>query len=169
MNANTKWLTGLVAFLVLINIALLTFIWLKKGSGQPPLRGDARDYLIKELSLNESQVKSFDNLRKGHFEKVHQYREQMRELKDSFFNQLQGPRNAQTDTLAQRIGGLQTKLDLETFDHFSQLRALLNGEQIKKFDQVIQEVLRTMGPGEGPPPPKGGLHPGPPPLGSPPR
>ena len=64
------------------------------------------------------------------------------------------------DTSAQIIGAIQTKIDLETFSHFSQLRSLLNVEQKEKFDKVIQQVLRNMGP-RGGPPPGGRRRPGP--------
>jgi hypothetical protein len=76
----------------------------------------------------------------------------MRSLKDQLFNQLKGPHISAVDSLANAIGTLQAKLDLETFDHFSQLRAILTKEQAIKFDDVIQDVLRTMAPKQGPPP-----------------
>ena len=93
----------------------------------------------------------------------------MRGLKDEFFSQLSAPRNANTDTLAQRIGIVQAQIDLETFDHFSQLRSLLNEGQAKKFDNVIQDVLRTMGPRQGPPPGGQRRRSGDPPPGDPPH
>ena len=155
MNAKAKWLIVLITLLALINIVLLATIWLKKDAGEfSERRGDARDYLIKSLSLNEAQIKSFDSLRKEHFERMNQYQEQMHGLKDDLFNELNHSPNAHTDTLAQRIGIVQTKIDLETFEHFSQLRFLLNEEQTKKFDTIIRDVLRTMVPRGGPPPRK---------------
>ena len=106
--------------------------------------------------MNDKQIKTFDSLRNGHFQKINHYREEMRGLKDSFFSQLRSPMSPRTDTLARRIGSLQTKMDLETFDHFSQLRSLLNEEQSKKFDNIIQDLLRTMDRRVGSPPPEGG-------------
>lgn len=157
MNKTTKWLVGLVAVLVVANIALVATIWLKKqdATAQPAARGDARDYLISSLSLNNAQVKSFDSLRKEHFERMRGYQNGMHRLKDALFEQLKWPRNAQADSLAKKIGDLQATIDLETFEHFSQLRNLLNSQQSQKFDSTIQEVLRTMAPG-GPRPPRPG-------------
>jgi periplasmic protein CpxP/Spy len=170
MTTKTKWLAAFIAVLVLTNLGLMIFIWSEKEESRipPPIR-DAREYLVKTLALDDTQLETFDSLRKIHFEKVSSYRKEMRGLKDEFFSRLSAPRSADTDTLAQRIGIVQTKIDLETFDHFSQLRSLLNKEQTKKFDNVIQDVLRTMGPRQGPP--QGGQHrrPGDLPPGDPPH
>ena len=170
MNTKTKWLAVLITVLVLTNLGLMIFIWSEKEENRlpPPIR-DAREYLGKTLALDDKQLQSFDSLRKIHFEKVTNYRKEMRGLKDEFFSRLSAPRNAKTDTLAQRIGIVQTKIDLETFDHFFQLRSLLNKEQGEKFDNVIQDVLRTMGPRQGPPPGGQRRRPGDPPPGDPPH
>jgi hypothetical protein len=55
-----------------------------------------------------------------------------------------------------------------TFRHFQQVRNLCNETQKKKFDTVIQQVLRMIAPPQGkpqgPPPRRGeGMHDGPPP------
>ena len=150
---------GLVAALIVANLVLVATLWLKKEETTKPPQGDARDYLAKSLSMNEKQLQAFDELRKGHFERLRSYRQETRRLKDALFEQLKWPRNAQADTLAKKIGEVQTQIDLETFEHFSQLRELLTAEQAKKFDNTIQEVLRTMRPG-GPPPGRRGEGPG---------
>ena len=101
------------------------------------------------------------------------YRNEMRKLKDGLFEQLKWPANAQIDTLTRKIGELQTIIDKETFNHFSQLRELLNKDQAEKFDNTIQDVLRTMGREgrpDGPPPPhREGMLGGPPPVEGPPH
>jgi Spy/CpxP family protein refolding chaperone len=162
MNKATRWLVGLVAVLVVANIALVATIWLKKdGAGkQLPFRGNARDYLVKSLSLNEAQVQAFDSSRQGHFERVKQYKDQLHSVKDRFFDLLSDSRPDSTKerlklALQEKAGELQGKLDAETFNHFYQLRSTLNPSQKQKFDSTIQEVLRTMAPA-GPHPPRPG-------------
>jgi hypothetical protein len=125
MNKQTKWLIGLVTALIIINVVLVAILWLKKDSNTQLPRGDAKDYLTKTLSLNKEQQISFDRLRKDHFERMRDLQEEMRHLKDSFFNQLSQP-NSKPDSIAKQIGEQQTKIDLETFDHFSKLRSILN-------------------------------------------
>lgn len=155
-------MVGLVAVLVVANIALAASIWLKKDETAKPQeqRGDARDYLIKSLALTKAQIKSFDSLRKSHFERMRRYREQMRQAKDALFAQLKQPPHSEADGLAKRIGELQATMDLETFEHFSSLRSVLTLQQAQTFDNTIQEVLRTMAPGGQRPPRPGEGMPG---------
>ena len=151
--------------LVILNIALVAMVWLKKGEVREPApRGDAKDYLVNELSMDKQQVEQFDEMRRGHFDRIRNYRDETRMLKDKLFDGLMTGRNAATDSIAKRIGELQSEIDIETFDHFSKLRAILREDQQKKFDDIIQEVLRTMGPRRGPPP---GRRDGPPGNGPP--
>lgn len=187
MQKGTKWLIGLVAALVVINIALVAIIWLKKdeptpGTTAPQGRGDARDYLVKTLSLTELQVRLFDSLRKGHFERINEYKKQIRFIKDRLFGMLNERDTNKINrelnvAFREKLGELQTEIDLETFIHFREFRSLLNEQQQEKFDNVIQDVLRTMGreghPRNGPPG-RDGLPPhqlpgGPPPHDGPPH
>lgn len=162
MNKTIKWLVGLVAALLVINIGLVATIWVKKDQAgkQLPMRGDARDYLVNSLSLTDNQVKNFDNLRQEHFQKIREYQTTMRFLKDKLFGLLNEKDTTVVKTqinnyLQQKIGETQAKIDIETFNHFYQLRSTLSEQQKQKFDSTIQQVLRTMAPRGGamPPPP----------------
>lgn len=186
MSKTTKWLVGLVAVLMVVNIALLATIWLKRNgtTGPPAFKGNARDFLVDTLSLNDSQVRNFDSLRQAHFKKIDDDKRKLLFLRDRLFALLSEKDTSRIKTqikdfLQQKIGEVQADIDLETFRHFYQLRSTLNEQQKQRFDSVIQNVLRTLDPrGNGPggpmpheaPPDEGrdGMLP-PPPNGPPPR
>jgi hypothetical protein len=157
MNKQSGWVLALVVVLITVNIALIATLWLKKDHNPVYPPRDAKNYLVESLSLTTDQVNSFDSLRKEHFERMKGYQDEMRHLKDNLFSRLNQP-NANPDSLSQKIGELQGRIDLETFDHFSKLRSILNEGQKNKFDNIIQDVIRTMGPRGGPPPPEGPPH-----------
>lgn len=180
MNKTTKWLVGLVAVLVVANVALITSVWLRKDAtaSRPAFKGgDARDYLVNSLSLTDAQTQTFDSLRKEHFETIAQYKSTMRFLKDRLFRLLSEKDTNRikaqiTGYLQDKIGDVQAKIDLATFNHFYQLRSTLREEQKQKFDSAVQNILRTLDPPanhpEGlPPPGRDGMLP-PPPEGAPP-
>ncbi len=153
MKKQTKWLVGLVALLMIANIGLVATIWLHKdyviNSSRPR---DARDYLVKTLELDEGQVKAFDSLRKVHFERMDEKKKMVQFLKEKLFhllgeNQTSEAKNKLMMDITKIIGELQEDIDREIFDHFSQLRLLLNDQQKKKFDTTIQQVLQNLGPG----------------------
>ncbi len=154
MNTRGKWLIGLVVILVILNITLLATIWLKTAhSDNVAPRGDARNYLVTSLLLDEAQIKAFDSLRTGHFNRIRMFKDEMRQLKDQLFDQLSQPGSIRIDTLAQQIGVCQSKIDIETFNHFLTLRMLLHPQQIGLFDRVIRDVLHAPPPDNAPPPP----------------
>jgi hypothetical protein len=151
--SKSTWLLTAVIILAAINVVTLGFLWF--GRRNPPPRHDARNFIISELQLNATQVHQFDSLRKIHFATVDALRDEVHQLKDQFFSRLP-QRSSTVLQLADSIGNAQTKIEISTFEHFQALRDLCTPQQQQKFDRIIQEVLRTMGPGpgEGPPPPR---------------
>ncbi|MDB5252237.1 MAG: hypothetical protein JWP27_1406, partial [Flaviaesturariibacter sp.] len=150
-STRPNWLVIGIAALALLNIALLAVIWLNRSpddaapaANSTAPRGDARNMLIKELALDSNQVARFDSLRTTHFAEIQGLRDQMRSAKDALFEGLQKESNAPQEA-ARRIGDLQARLDLATYSHFAQLRALCNEDQKKTFDKIIGNVLRGMG------------------------
>jgi protein CpxP len=158
-SKNNLLVIGVIA-LALVNLGLLAFIWIKRPENQPRQGmppGTGRDVLIKDLSFDPAQARRFDTLRTQHFNLIKNYREETRRLKDAFFGQLKEGKGS-PDSLARQIADLQEKIDLATYHHFESVRNLCTDDQKKKFDNVIEDVIRNMGapgrrpPGDGPPP-----------------
>jgi periplasmic protein CpxP/Spy len=138
--------------LAVLNLTFLAYIWFERSDRKrPDAPKDARDYLVRELNLNVAQQRHFDSLRQGHFEQMQRDREEMRKLKDAFFGQLKNAGDTIPAALAQEIGAVQARIDLNTFHHFAALRRICTDEQQKKFDDIIQNVLKNLG-RPGPPP-----------------
>lgn len=173
-NRN-KW--GTIAFLLLValNIATLSAFWIlrDKRDGPPPaIRGGVTEFLVKELQLDSVQKEQLLQLVQDHRRQVRDLRRNNREAKDSFFALLKEPQidDATLANAARNATLPEQMMDIYTFRHFQQVRALCNEVQKRKFDAIIQEVLRMSappppgGPGgrEGHPPPPGEGHPPPP-------
>lgn len=136
----------IVGLLILLNIALIMRISFQRNLEPPRGRNqDAKGILVKELSLNSSQVKSFDSLRAIHFREIGVLQQEMRLLKDSFFNNLHD-QSASPDSIAVAIGQVQSKIEIATYRHFAAVRNLCSPEQQQKFDNIIHDILRNMGP-----------------------
>jgi len=164
---KNKMIGWLVLLLVLLNAATLTKLWLDKGrQGPRGNRGRSEDLLTKELSLNESQIKQIENLRKNHFRKMENIRSEQHKTRKSL-HELWQKNDVQTEVnvLTSKIGDLQESMEFETYNHFSSIRKLLTDEQKLKFDTIIHDVMRKgdrnmEGPPIGPegqrgPPPRG--------------
>lgn len=136
MQKKTKWLIGLIAALVVVNIALMMSIWLKNDGGKTP---DTRNFLAQDLNLEKRQEKVFDSLRMGYFERMYQYKKKMQFVKERLFDLLKDEqknnqiKNQMADYLREKIIEIQEKMDKETFDHFSRLSVMLNKDQQQNF------------------------------------
>jgi protein CpxP len=158
-NRN-KWLT--VAFLVLValNIATLAAFWVIKDKKEGPpggMRSGVTEFLIKELGLDSLQQLRFKELVTEHRNGMQDIRKDLRAAKDSFFDLLKAPSidDAALAKAAATANIPDQQMEIITFRHFQQVRAICNETQKAKFDQIIHEVLRMNARGNPPPPPPG--------------
>lgn len=162
-SAKNKILIWSVVLLMIVNVAVLIALIL---SHHKPVdhRGTPADYLIKELGLNAEQQKRLKGLADQHHQQAETIMVKIKDARDSLFGLLQQPtisdstKNAAADNVAKNL----EQLDLLTFDHFKQVRAICTPDQQKKFDKIIQDVLRMIAEGapqgHRPPPPRGFEH-----------
>jgi periplasmic protein CpxP/Spy len=146
MSKRKLWI-AIVVVLLVVNTILLALLWI----GKKPRRmigGTAKDYLTKELSLNDAQVKQYDELRDEHVETIRKLNDDMKDLKDNMFDNLSNNNvdSNKVKSLLQEVGENEKARDSITFYHFRKLRTILTAEQQQKFDKIIKNVLRMMGP-----------------------
>ena len=169
MNPGTKnkLLTWLVIVLLLANAATITIFWLDRKPKQPPTpKGTPQEFLVKELQLDAKQQDELNVLVKEHRQAAEQLRVKTREAKEQLFDLLKQPvaTDSTKQAAAKAVSATTEELDLLTLNHFQKVRAICNAEQQKKFDAIINEVVRMMAQPRPPMPP--GQHPqGPPPGG----
>ena len=162
---NNKWLTVFILLLVTANIVTLSLLWINKGGKEkeerrlpPPPGGQVFEFINHELKLDSSQREAYRKLRDEHQAKQQLIQDSVRKLKDAFFALLQQPAIADSavEAGAKRITAMEEQLELITFRHFQQVRVICTPDQQKKFDTIIQDVLRRMAPPknrQGPPSP----------------
>jgi len=152
---NTRFLKIIIIVLLLVNIATLSFMWVshnRHGGGHmpPPPHGrggpNAFEFLVHELKLDEGQVKQFEEMRNKHHLNVQDIQEKSRDMHHRFFNLLAKNDSTSAVPLADSMAQYQKQIELLTFNHFLQVRAICKPEQQKKFDTVINEALRMMAP-----------------------
>jgi len=149
---STKFLKLTIIILLLVNIATLIFMWSnhKRHGGHmpPPPHGGAGafEFLAEELKLDAAQIKQFDEMRTRHHENVRNVQEKSRDLHHRFFDLLATSDSSAAVQLADSMAQIQKQIELLTFDHFKQVRAICKPDQQKKFDKVINEALHMMAP-----------------------
>jgi protein CpxP len=152
---NSKF-TGpaLILLLALNTVLLVVLLTRHHGPPFPPGGPGPKDFLVHELKMDEKQINAFDVLIKKHREAVDPIQEAIHQERDSLVALLgsASPNQAGVQQLSDEIGVNQSKLEAVTFQHFTEVRKICTPEQQKKFDEIIREALRMM----GPPPPKRG-------------
>lgn len=158
---RNKLLGGAVIVLVIFNAALLVFLWLGRLENNRLNNGpEGKGRLLEErLNLSPDQVDQLETLKAAHFKQVNQYQREFHETR----RQLHGLLNTENPkekarVLASKMGDIQSKIEISTFEHFASIRAICTPEQQKTFDKIISEALRVEPNGYGPqgvrPPPR---------------
>ena len=163
----TSWV---VLLLVLLNVLSLGIIWYLQFRPVPRLQPPAHfdpvlGFLEKELVLTQEQTELFEALREQHRQATRELVDSVNQLKKALTEEAftASPDTTKAEQLAETIGAQQAELETLRFNHFLDIQALIEPEQLEKFQAVIHEILppeRVPEPG-GPPALGGGL-PGPP-------
>jgi Spy/CpxP family protein refolding chaperone len=161
---KNKWLSILILLLLVANIATLSMYWytklVKPENQQPAKRGEAANFLIKELGFNAEQEKKYRVLIEEHQKATRLASKALRAAKENYFDLLQ---ENTVDSVSEKIAlteivTTQQQLEQITFNHFKQVKDLCTAEQQLKFNTVIKKAMRMMGPmqpQQGPPPNRG--------------
>lgn len=148
-----KWLLLLVAILLVTNIITLSIYWSMKPAEHPRNNNEGGDrqkrmgqFMVNELKLDKDQETAYWKLRDTMVSRQRPLMDSIRKSKKRFFDLLKEPatQDAALQSRADEIAALQKQLDLVTFQHFQQVRALCKPEQVLKFDTVIKEIVNRM-------------------------
>lgn len=150
-----RWLLVLVAILLLTNIATLSIYWIKKPGhdgdpGRDPGNREKRmgQFMVDQMKFDNTQEASYWKLRDSMIVIQKPVMDSIRSAKKRFFDLLNQP-DATDSTLishSNEIADLQKKLDLATFRHFQNVRAICRPDQLQKFDTIIKEIVNRMTP-----------------------
>lgn len=144
-TTKNKSLIAIIIFLILTNIAMLIFfLYLKPGKRMHSKEDSIASFLRKELSFNDKQLTNYNLLKDKHFQNIKPAFEDIRNAKDSLYNLLY--QSNISDSLVKMkaliIGTKQTDLDVQMFNHFKNIRALCEPEQLPKFDSSFKKVVQ---------------------------
>lgn len=152
---DNKWRAIVVALLVVLNTIALTVFWIERKSNNvqfPPQdnRIGAKDYLIKELGLDSLQRLQYDELINQHRQRTNEMHLHVRDAKDSFFALLNDSTITESTVKKASLRAAETEqqIDMQTFNHFKNIRSICNAQQQKKFDSIIRNAVKMMEPAQ---------------------
>ncbi len=152
MNKN-KLIRILAVVLLLTNIALVSFIFLKRPKhhqGEGP-----RNIIIERLHFDRNQILKYDQLITIHRAKIKKKEKDIIEIKNNLYLQLLEENNQQTvDSLQSRIGFVQTEIENIHYRHFEDIHHLCNDNQEKYYAELVKEIAQLFSMHRRPPPHK---------------
>lgn len=146
--------------LIVLNLAVLAFfLFVKpKPPHRPPPGQDMRSELIAVFGFTEEQEVSFKLFADKHHKKMQAIREEQNKLVPRYFEDLvQNVSDSKKEETLIKFKELeQEKLEV-TYQHFEEIKGMLNKEQEPHFQEFMHRVLkRISSPSKkNPPPPKG--------------
>ena len=164
--SKIKLLIIAVVGLLLINIALVAFLLLKKPpvrpGGPPPMGQDGpprmqnegpKKIIADHLHFDADQVAAYEKLIKAHQQSVKALDDSINLAKNNLYQSLQTDTFAGKDSLVILLGVLQQKIELVHYAHFADLKKLCKPEQLGYFDQLTAELAGFFSLGKNAPPP----------------
>lgn len=153
-TSRNKNLIFIIAVLLLTNIAVLAyFLWFKKPVERNRFTQEKRagmmiEMLQKEAGFSDEQIAQYKQLKDLQEKTVKPMFDEMRKAKDSLFRLVTNPgvSDSVVNSVADVIAQKQKALDLQTFNHFKNLRALCKDQaQAVKYDSAIFRLFKKMG------------------------
>lgn len=130
-------LTWLVAFLIVMNGAIL-FYFMRKG----PLPEPPPDRIIVEvLQFDDRQRDEFRKLKDDHHGKMMKLNDHFRKTLEDYFLTLQNNSSAK-DSLETLISGLEKERLNITYSHFQDIKKLCRDDQLEKFNTFLPDLIR---------------------------
>jgi protein CpxP len=149
--SKIKFLGIAVVLLVVTNIAVLCFVW-TAGKRRPPhnLPGHEgpKQIIIERLHFDDAQIPQYDDLIQDHRRAIRALEAEVRRSKNELYMSLSGEGTAARDSLLNKLGQLQTRIEDVNYRHFSEIKALCKPEQIGSFNALTKELATFFSPSE---------------------
>jgi hypothetical protein len=151
---QNKFIGWVIGVLIAINIITLTIIWIQSDKKNPRSIKDSGNASTSSVKLLQSEIGLTDDQAQKFQESQDTYRERNKITKDDLdsskllladelFNPNSDPKRV--DSIASRIGVLQSKVEITRFEHFKGLVKMCNNEQKEKLRPILREIYAKKG------------------------
>jgi periplasmic protein CpxP/Spy len=161
--SKNRILIALVIFLVILNIACLSFVLFSPfRGGMPPPGGERgndpiQGFIERELNLTDQQRMEHRTVREQFFRHGDELRLERTGAMKELFELIRKDSVSEEEVrrVTSKTGEVETLRSRALYNHFRRIRQLCTPEQRKKFDAIITDVMKQVEPPMGEPgPPK---------------
>jgi hypothetical protein len=144
---RSKVFLAIIGILLIANIALVSFLLLKKEDGRHEKKTDRKTiiahFLKNEIGFDTAQLRQYDSLSSGHQGNMKKLMDSLRGTKEKQFKELAAANfsDSAMNSIAELSSASQKAMELRTFNHLKKIRLLCRPEQLPKFDSTFGKVL----------------------------
>lgn len=146
MTKNRFYIFIIIGLLI-SNVLLVAFVLMRK----PPRRSGPRDLIIQRLHFDEKQVQQYDGLIQQHKMQIKEKEYEIMNLKTQYYSLLKNNNQTKGDSLVQQIGKISMETEKINFKHFQDIRKICYPDQMKNFDNLIEDFESLFAKGPKPP------------------
>jgi len=135
---NLKYLQLIIILLVISNILLVLFIFLRK----PPRPEGPKNIIIERLHFDQRQIDEYELLIDQHRKDIQRNEEEMMTLKSALYKTLLNENAVEKDSLIQLIGKKQEEAEMINYNHFADIKKICKSDQQKHFKALVHDLGR---------------------------
>lgn len=142
--------------LLILNLTMVAFFFL---TAPPPSQGTHKrgEKAVDILKLDKQQDESFILLATQHMQQMDDFNDEQRNLLKPYFNTLiDQSKSVDSDIILNQIQSLERKKIESTYQHFQEVKTILNPSQHLDYEYFIEHAIRKIliDQKKNPPPPK---------------
>ncbi len=136
---RTKFLYGVIAVLVVVNLFLFYFIFEMKEQRFHPDK--PRNEIIKRLRFDEKQIADYELTITKHRENTHNLGGQIQDLKQELYSQLnKNQQDSSINNIILQISQKQSELEFVHYNHFLEIKSICRQDQIDEYEQLTKDL-----------------------------
>ena len=140
--SKIKLLTVGVILLVLLNMAVLSFLFLSKE--RVPFGGKRmpREIVIEKLHFDDQQIVEYDKFIKIHHEKISDLDDSIQIAKNQLYEMLNTDKidEVKKERLFLKLGNYQKQIESTHFNHFLEIKSICKKSQLGDYKNLTAEL-----------------------------
>lgn len=137
MTKNRFYIFIIIGLLI-SNLLLVAFVLMRK----PPQHSGPRNMIIERLHFDEKQIKQYDELIRQHRMQIGEKEHEIMDLKTQYYSLLKNNDQKKEDSLIREIGNASMETEKINFKHFQDVKRICHPDQIKNFNDLINDLER---------------------------
>lgn len=144
-----KLLKYSVITLLVLNVALMAFLFFGRPHSHPPHRGEKhlqpKVIIIEKLHLSKEQVFQYEELIKEHRSEIEELDQQLGRIKNYIYSSVSTQDSLPEEKLM-HLSTVQQQIERAHYRHFQGIKALFTTEQLEYFQELSQDLSRMFAP-----------------------